>query len=376
MFSASLDSSDKVIPKSREKIFTASLDRSELNERSDEVRTRFEENKSRYIKDLRPLLVELSQDGKEEFTEDKIAEGKIEEEPELKIYYFIGRLNPPHNGHIEGLRQLIQASGDNGKVLILLGSGPKGIKTMNDPIDFELKQHIIIEKLKPYFEPDFIDKKIRNGDIQILEMDTAAAQIASASEKMIEPLHKTVTITRFSGDKDGDVEKLKYVDNSAVQRIQGQHENMEVSSTVVSVPPISASASGTEMSATAVRKDAYQAYLEDRNQKLDRDRGRENFYSKYNDFYGDNVRNIYEAIIAPAKELTDAQIQMYINSTRILTDKVARQRLDKILTEKGGRLIKRTRKNKKLRITRRRKSRRNKKISRKYKHKHKHKIFS
>ena len=141
----------------------------------------------------------------------KATESRIYLGRNLKIYYFIGRLNPPHSGHIEGLRQLIQASGDNGKVLILLGSGPKGIQTLNDPIDFILKRDFIVKKLSELLGDDFIHTKIGNGDIQILEMGTAAAQIASESKRMINPQHKTVTITRFSGDKDGDLKKLEYV---------------------------------------------------------------------------------------------------------------------------------------------------------------------
>jgi hypothetical protein len=341
---------------------------------SDEIRNRFEQNKNRYIEDLRPLLDQLSQDDEDEVTEDKIAKGKIEEDPELKIYYFIGRLNPPHNGHIEGLRQLIQAAGDNGKVLILLGSGPNGgDKTLNDPIDFILKRDFIVKKLSELLGDDFIHTKIDDGDIQILEMGTAAAQIASESKRMINPEHKTVTITRFSGDKDGDLEKLKYVDNSAVQRIQGEHENMEVSARAIPVSAISAS--GIEMSATAVRKDAYRAYLEDKNStKPERERAYENFRSKYDEFYGDDIYRVYQAIIGPiiSKHLTDDQVQVYIDTSRILNANNATKALGKEIvkasTKKGGTLTKRTKKNKKLRITRR-KSKRNKKKSRRYKYK-------
>lgn len=314
--------------------------------------------------------VNLPERSHEEKEADLIVQGEIQKEinPELKVYYFIGRLNPPHNGHIEGLSQLIQTAYENeGKVLILLGSGPKGgLKTLNDPIDFELKRRIIINQLKRRFGDNFINERMRDGDIQILEMEKPAAQIASEIERMINPSHRIVKITRFSGDKDGDVEKLAFVDVGAVKQIQDRHGNMEVSSTVVPVPAIATS--GIEMSATRVRKDAYQAYLDDKNKnnpERERDReGYQNFSSKYNEFYGPDTRDIYDAIIAQALELTDDQIREYIETTKLPTTSRASKS-----KKKGGRLTKRTIKNKKLRITRR-KSRRNRKKSRRNKYKY------
>ena len=40
-----------------------------------------------------------------------------------KLFYFIGRLNPPHNGHIAALKKLVHmANKENSVPLILLGS--------------------------------------------------------------------------------------------------------------------------------------------------------------------------------------------------------------------------------------------------------------
>ena len=52
---------------------------------------------------------------------------EITEPNSLKLYYFIGRLNPPHEGHIAALLNLIiHAIDTGGLAIILLGSGPNG----------------------------------------------------------------------------------------------------------------------------------------------------------------------------------------------------------------------------------------------------------
>jgi hypothetical protein len=57
------------------------------------------------------------------------------------LYYFIGRLNPPHSGHIAALTKLVKTANQNHSIpLILLGSGPKGVKTLDNPISFQLKK--------------------------------------------------------------------------------------------------------------------------------------------------------------------------------------------------------------------------------------------
>ena len=64
--------------------------------------------------------------------------------------YFVGRANPPHDGHIEGLLMLcLYAIEHGGKAIILLGSGPNGgARTSKDPLDFDLKSKFIKDKLK------------------------------------------------------------------------------------------------------------------------------------------------------------------------------------------------------------------------------------
>jgi len=67
------------------------------------------------------------------------------EEGIINVYYFIGRLNPPHQGHITALMELIKRAildnldNPNYKIIILLGSGPKKLRSLDNPLPFLTK---------------------------------------------------------------------------------------------------------------------------------------------------------------------------------------------------------------------------------------------
>ena len=61
--------------------------------------------------------------------------------PELVICYFIGRLNPPHEGHIKSLEQTISLVGDT-PALILLGSGGKKKGYFREPNLIQIKEGV------------------------------------------------------------------------------------------------------------------------------------------------------------------------------------------------------------------------------------------
>ena len=66
------------------------------------------------------------------------------EKDTLVICFFIGRLNPPHAGHAAALNALIDiARHDDSTPLILLGSGPKGERTLDNPVTFDTKRQIL-----------------------------------------------------------------------------------------------------------------------------------------------------------------------------------------------------------------------------------------
>ena len=95
---------------------------------------KFEENKELYINELLKHII-------------------ITQRPRRNsiYYYFIGRLNPPHEGHIAALLNLIiHAIDTGGLAIILLGSGPNGgVQTSKDPISFDDKKKVITNILKP-----------------------------------------------------------------------------------------------------------------------------------------------------------------------------------------------------------------------------------
>ena len=63
----------------------------------------------------------------------------------LKVFYFLGRLNPPHKGHIQALVDMITLAHAHSPIppLIILGSGPKQERTLNNPIPYDLKEEFI-----------------------------------------------------------------------------------------------------------------------------------------------------------------------------------------------------------------------------------------
>ena len=97
-----------------------------------------------------------------------VAEDPIQ--PQLCLYYFIGRLNPPHEGHILALAEMLNAvkeqqkRGNRAKALILLGNGPrnktKGFGSSDNPIHFDLKERIVRAQLTKMFNSPQIQKQI------------------------------------------------------------------------------------------------------------------------------------------------------------------------------------------------------------------------
>jgi hypothetical protein len=260
-------------------------------------RALFEANKAKYLENLNAAKAQL-----------------IKELPRgLNVYYFIGRLNPPHPGHIETLTHLINTArkkhtedGLPFQVIILLGSGPKKIQTLNDPLDFELKKRVVIDLLQTKIRD--ITTLLENGSVAIEEMDKAAVQISDTIKKIIEINETIIDIEtfRFSGDKDEDVEKLKWIEKS----IENSLNNLNVVTNVVGVTALETENVGTAFSATEVRNDALSAYIEE---GLDLDLRFEIFQRKYDRTYDRNTHAIYTAIITQAKNLTTEEIQNYIN---------------------------------------------------------------
>lgn len=247
--------------------------------------------------------------------------GLFKRSPELKVYYFIGRLNPPHQGHIAALIQMIErANADNSVALIILGSGPKRERTMDNPIPYETKEAFL-----RYILPRGLRYEIR-------QMTTGLADVELWYQSILSHIKppSCVEFIRFAGDKGDNATKLTYMDTHL-----GKLPRCKAFT--VPIPPVMANAE-TEMSATTVRKFAYRAHLnemlgitnekgangKDTNEKSSHKKGLNGFAAfnaEYHKFYKEFTRNIYNDIIMPILEFSPEKIEEYITPTKPKTKK-------------------------------------------------------
>ncbi len=308
----------------------------------------FEEEKKKYLQELRELKDKQYTTLKNDITKN------------YKVYYFIGRLNPPHNGHIEALDFLIKKAqrenpDGNYKVIILLGSGPGKNQTLNDPLPFGFKRSVVIDLLRTNGIPD-IDNLIDSRKVLIEEMDRAAEQIAAEIrikilevEQFISKVNKFILDTyRVSSTKEGDDKKLNWIEQS-LQNSIGQLLNIQLTTRVVGIVAIE-NEGQIAMSATKVRKDALRNFITDGLVINRVGPGYLSFVAKYGRFYGSHIEAVYGAIVDQADGLSEAEIQAYIDTTKLPKTK-----------KKGG---SRKRRKTKRKLTNRRKSRKHRKSKR------------
>ena len=332
---------------------TFTIDRGQrpINE-IDEKIAEFEATKERYLADLNAQKQELN--------------SIITQSPPsaLKVYYFIGRLNPPHEGHIVTLKNLIKEAIRNNEadqqpyqIIILLGSGPNGgERTLNDPLPFDIKMKVVIHLLEKFGIP--CQEMVNSGKIIIEEMEKAAGQIVTIIKKIVE-INDTIAeihTTRFSGDKDEDVKKLAWIENSIQKSLLPL--NVDVRTNVKGITALKNEDDESEQSATQIRNDALIAFI------LSKETGTggfENFNEKYNRLYGEDTREIYDSIIEQAKFLDTVQIQEYIQN-KTLPSSGKEKKQSKAKPKKGG--SNKTRRRKVRKTKRRRKLTKRRKLSR------------
>lgn len=262
--------------------------------------------------------------------------------PTLKIYYFIGRLNPPHPGHISALQQMIDISNQDDSVpIILLGSGPNGGEiTMDNPVSFELKKKVVETHLKG----KFIIKKLGSPIKDVLTWRDQILQHTNLVPDKVE-------ITLFAGDKGNNSTKFEFMGRAfnkipnTTFRIIPIRPLMNDSATLASV--MTPSSKPKEMSATSIRKFAYQSYL---NELQGGPSGLNIFKDRWRDFYGDNCDKVYKEIVDAAQNLTNIEIDTYIKSGDLPSKKrkrSANKPLTKRQKEGGSKTVKHhTKKNK------------------------------
>jgi len=127
----------------------------------------------------------------------------------LKLFYFIGRLNPTHMGHVAALRSMITAANEARSIpLILLGSGPKGERTLDNPVPFETKKRFLQYKLASFGELRYVIIEMKNPSIDLKEWYNA---VIKKKPENVTPY--SVEFIRFAGDKGDNATKLKFLDN-------------------------------------------------------------------------------------------------------------------------------------------------------------------
>jgi nicotinamide mononucleotide adenylyltransferase len=220
----------------------------------------------------------------------------------VKFFYFIGRLNPPHSGHIKALNTLVEIANRNKCVpLILLGSGPRSERSLDNPITFEAKENFIRRKL--------------NGEFIIRKMTNPAENV---SQYIIEELEKksknitNVSITLVVGGKDEDATKLLFTLKFAEKSVKDLIPNAIVSKDVIVIEAEKTNSdSDILMSATKVRKDAYRTVINNS--------GFDGWPEEYKEFYGENAEQIYNEILFPIRELSEEErlnvLHNYITSS-------------------------------------------------------------
>ena len=238
-----------------------------------------------------------------EVATSEVLDNTYEIERKGLYYYFIGRLNPPHEGHIEALLNVISNAIENGGIaIILLGSGPNGgVRTLKDPLDYELKRNFVISKLKDRLKfkyPELnIDELFLNGRIQISEMGKTTEQIRSViQEDISNQLFEELEAIRVSGDKDGgeDLNKLAWIEKALRAGIIDEDGNIiPLTARVIAQPAVQGE--GEAMSATLIRNIIY-----DMDPYIDYDVRLELFRDRTKRFYETNDRDytklIFDAI--------------------------------------------------------------------------------
>lgn len=258
---------------------------------------------------------------------------------ELKFYCFIGRLNPPHEGHIYSLMQVIRdAIEHNTTAMIFLGSGGNK-RTLDDPMEHEDKVDVV---------GYLLDRFLRNEGVgaAAIPKEATATQKPSHPYQLfkyggdggVKPIEKFVEmrdavlargkidvldIKIFSSTKDDDDKGRAFFIDS-VKKSLGEEMLSEkyedVKSTGISIKGIEplnitdprigevlnglSGASGhappqgapVALSATSLRRLIYKNILTG-----DNDWFLENDY--FREFYGDKIAIVYDAIKTTTEKL-------------------------------------------------------------------------
>mgnify|MGYP003999892121 CR=1 FL=1 len=242
---------------------------------------------------------------------------------ELYFSYFIGRCNPPHQGHFHMIREAILAANNNGgKSLILLGSGPKakyGIdrRTEKDPLPFDFKKKIIVKNITNCHADEETTKDNNEDDTttgieiefesnyEIVEMTNPTAQVIEFVETELKS-HLIndedtsvikITVHHFAGAKDNDAIKLEFVRKALENRIKEEY-NVHIETEPVTFC-LDIEDKDIPLSAKSIRDYAYSA--------------NNDFVKEYLSLYGEDTEHVYDGIIE-GKKYGEKMIQAHTQS--------------------------------------------------------------
>lgn len=206
----------------------------------------------------------------------------------LTIYFFIGRMNPPHAGHEGALRQLMEKAMEERSIpLILAGSGPNGgERTLDNPLTFVTKQRVLKYRL--------------SGSLcEIREKTNPVVDVLNWMEEIMRNTGQTVVEFKLvTGDKGENATKLDGILQGVVKTAQKKG----IQATGSSIPIRAIVEKGVEMSATQVRKDALQGLVS----------GNGSFHAKYSGYYGPHTENVFGEIAQIATTMPPDQVMSYI----------------------------------------------------------------
>jgi hypothetical protein len=247
---------------------------------------------------------------------------------ELYFSYFIGRCNPPHQGHFHMINAAITAARENsGKALILLGSGPKAKvetdrRTEKDPLIFKLKKEIIEKNIYCVNDKSVKDENqkqelelesviLEEPNYEIVEMTNPTDQVIEFVEtelqsqltQLINDDDDTslikITVHHFAGAKENDATKLEFVRRALENKIKEEYNNVDIETEPVTFC-LDSQDNNIPMSATLIRKDAY-------------DNNKDKFENTHKDIYGDYAGIVYDAIIE-GKRIGEETLKKYTDS--------------------------------------------------------------
>jgi len=201
----------------------------------------------------------------------------------VNMSYIIGRMNPPHEGHVFLISEMIhQCRYAGSRPLILLGNGPSKGNPMDDPLPFHVKRDIIIYKLRERGIPDMEYTIVEKGSSPIRNIIDFAGDI-----RHIDNIKITYFVGRKPPKNEGDPDDTEKMDWINPYLVEHFHE-MPYEIGKVIIPAISTGKA--LMSGTIVRESVYKTHLDVLEGRISPESGFMHWISSYPEisrFYGE-----------------------------------------------------------------------------------------